>query len=444
MWQTVASQRLSIVLSILSISLLCASQIFHALDYSIWQGATSSSRISFYGVWNEDTGDDDDGENNEIVDDDDNSIPKDGSLQKQKKKRMKQRRRESKFRMSRIEGKRHWRMLKRKHDYIDTETLQVHADISDFLDFAIIGNPKTGTTFLVEWLNRHPDLWLPEREMRHLLRRKGPGLVVDQFMYMYRRKMGRRQLGYKCPADVREITALTHLRDSFPKTKLVVGLRHPVWWFQSFYNYRIREERDIPGPHACRGPCGSEHIATCTYNAYFHLFLAQMGQTALTEPERALLRHYDVNNHNEPLPYNLTVMDPPLMRSVFLYDQNQIDGRKEPEIAEIFRRDMTSYLDVSPMLPSLKQATQKTYENKTETAEEEEHRNLIEAKLIDICQPEFNDLREELVKVGTDAADWILNYFAPLPNVFVSSPDFFRKTLEEYKEDPCLKKKAAL
>ena len=166
-----------------------------------------------------------------------------------------------------------------------------------------------------------------------------------------------------------------------------------------------------------------------------------MGQTALTESEKSLLRHYDVKNHNQPLPYDLTVLDPPAPHSVFLYDQNQIDGRKAPEIAETFRRDMSSYLGVSPMLPSLQQATQLSYENTTESAQETQRRTIMESKLINICNSEFDDMRNELVKVGSDAADWILNYYMPLPNVYVSSPEYFRQVLQEYKSDPCLKKK---
>lgn len=206
----------------------------------------------------------------------------------------------------------------------------------------------------------------------------------------------------------------------------------------------MREERSIPGPHECRGPCRPEHVFTCTYSAYFHLFLAQMGQTALTKAEQILLRRYDANNHNQPLPYNLTVLDPAIPNSVFLYEQSQLDGRKYPQVAETFRRDMTDYLGVSPMLPSLQQATQITYDNKTETAEEGKKRRAIESKLIDICQPEFEDMRDELVRVGNDMVEWVFQYYLPLPHVSVSSPEHFRKVLEEYKKDPCLKKKSRI
>lgn len=326
-----------------------------------------------------------------------------------------------------------------KNDLVDPKTFQVRADVSDMIDFAVIGNPKTGTTFLVEWMNQHKQLYLPPLEMRHLLRlKKGPGLTVHQFFPRYRNKPLGKKLGYKCPADVRELVALRHLRDYFPKTKLIVGIRHPVLWFQSFYNYRMREKRPIPEALDCRGPCRHEHVFACTYSGYFHLFLAQMGRTSRSLEEQKLLRHYDVTNNNTPLPYNLTVLDPPAPHSVFLYDQNQIDGRKYPEIAETFRRDLSAYLGISPLLPSLEEATQKVYENtKAETEKEANERRLIEAKLIDICQPKFADLREELVKVGRDMAEWIVDYYLPLPNVYASSPTFFKKLLEDYRSDPC-------
>lgn len=45
-------------------------------------------------------------------------------------------------------------------DMVDPKSMQVKVDVSDIIDFAIVGNPKTGTTFLVEWMRTHPDLLL--------------------------------------------------------------------------------------------------------------------------------------------------------------------------------------------------------------------------------------------------------------------------------------------
>jgi hypothetical protein len=45
--------------------------------------------------------------------------------------------------------------------------------------------------------------------------------------------------GYKAPADITQKHVLKQLGDYFPKTGLIVGIRHPVWWFQ-IYNFRTQ------------------------------------------------------------------------------------------------------------------------------------------------------------------------------------------------------------
>ena len=45
-------------------------------------------------------------------------------------------------------------------DIVDPKSLQIKVDVSDVIDFAIVGNPKTGTTFMADWMRTHPDLLL--------------------------------------------------------------------------------------------------------------------------------------------------------------------------------------------------------------------------------------------------------------------------------------------
>eukprot|EP00977_Amphora_coffeiformis_P001433 scaffold291_cov168-Amphora_coffeaeformis.AAC.2 len=227
------SKNVATVLVLISISFLCASQFLIGFQDSV-AASGQTKNLSFYGSWRQDAHEDD---ADDEEDDDDDSVPYDASdttnnyknvdanhgrmalqlTQTGKKKKKK------KHTNNNDTTKKHWRMLKRKHDFMNDETDEIVADISDFIDFAIIGNPKTGTTFLAEWLNQHADLYLPDREMRHFMEPNGPGLLVRQFMHLYRRKRGNKQLGYKCPADVREMQSLIHLRNHFPKTKLIVG-----------------------------------------------------------------------------------------------------------------------------------------------------------------------------------------------------------------------------
>ena len=157
----VATQRAGMFVGVASVFLLCASQILHAI------GSTFAARsdLTFHGVWTEA------GQYDPVVldDDDDNdgtaAVAEAGSEGSNPNKKGKQRPNKKQMMNNNNKNvKKHWRMLKRRYDFINTETRQVIANISDFLDFAIVGMPKTGTTFLVEWLNRHPDLFLPERE----------------------------------------------------------------------------------------------------------------------------------------------------------------------------------------------------------------------------------------------------------------------------------------
>lgn len=182
----------------------------------------------------------------------------------------------------------------------------------------------------------------------------------------------------------------------------------------------------------CRGKCHREHQSVCTYSAYFHLFLAQMGYTSLsTSQETNLLRHYDVNTL-EPMPFDLKSLQPSMPHDVFLYETTQIDGSKVPHIAETFRQDLSNYLELETPLASLSSAQPVSHGSTDETK--------LVGEIIDICDARYQPLREELVLIGRDAAQWILRYFIALPNVHVSSPDFFRHVLDGYGSDPCTDK----
>lgn len=43
-------------------------------------------------------------------------------------------------------------------DMVDPKSMQVKVDVSHVIDFAIVGNPKTGTTFLMDWMRTHREI----------------------------------------------------------------------------------------------------------------------------------------------------------------------------------------------------------------------------------------------------------------------------------------------
>ena len=109
------------------------------------------------------------------------------------------------------------------------------------LNFAVGGFPKTGTTFLLKLLEDHPDIVVAHEEFCdvHL-----PDGDVKTTEWLGEASAARRnstrtlRYGIKCPTMVRSPNAIENLAKLSDGTRLVVGLRHPVKWFQSFYNYR--------------------------------------------------------------------------------------------------------------------------------------------------------------------------------------------------------------
>jgi hypothetical protein len=107
----------------------------------------------------------------------------------------------------------------------------ITADISDLLQFAIIGFGKCASTTMRDWLNTHPRLQcyyphevldLMQHDVRQLLSR------------LYSMPPGANFLrGFKSPVDLSIRHVMEYYGKYFYKTKLIVGLRHPVHWFES-------------------------------------------------------------------------------------------------------------------------------------------------------------------------------------------------------------------
>jgi hypothetical protein len=113
----------------------------------------------------------------------------------------------------------------------------ITADVSDLLQFAIIGFGKCASTTMRDWLNTHPNvqcyyphevLDLMQHDVRQLLSRlySMPVMTGSKNTTILR--------GFKSPVDlsIRHVMQ-EYYRKYFYKTKLIVGLRHPVHWFES-------------------------------------------------------------------------------------------------------------------------------------------------------------------------------------------------------------------
>ncbi|GKY92868.1 hypothetical protein MPSEU_000256000 [Mayamaea pseudoterrestris] len=318
-------------------------------------------------------------------------------------------------------------------DIVDSEFQSVNAgtDIQFLADFGIVGHPKTGTTTLMRWLRQHEEIAMPMHEVHGLTFGKVAKFATEMYEQLAENK---RFIGYKAPNDLSTPKPRELLRKYFPQTKLIVGLRHPVHCFESLYNFNRRNSRNkMPSAETLIGDRMPPHLL-------YHAHLAALGKTNLTDPlEAALVRPYmpmsamqlsligvaSSASVNDPDILELrdpTYVPPRMENQVFLYDVSQpFDSNVERN--DQFRRDLGTFLGLSKPLDRLlrrRSSSNLHYE-------------------IDICDVRFVELRKELVQLGQAASTWLLNYFLPLPDVTVSSPEHMKELIMSWRNDPCVK-----
>ena len=218
--------------------------------------------------------------------------------------------------------------------------------------------------------------------------------------------------GFKSPWDITNRGgALDSIRTYWPQTKLIVGLRHPVRWFESFYNYRLQRMK-LPHPNEL---LKVEVKGLSVQTANFHVFLARLGKTSMTAPEELELRQ-QFSDRLEPLP-------PRMPNTVFLYDMDQVADKNETRAAE-FRKDLQDYLGLKAEIPPLTIHTNK--------GKRKGNRGYI-----DICNAEYDALKSELQNIAIRASIWIRKYFMESEDVTVSSREYLEEILETWTHDPC-------
>lgn len=293
-------------------------------------------------------------------------------------------------------------------------------DVSWLLDFAVLGFPKCGTTTLMQSLNTPYDAAVAQDE-RCALGNNNPARLVWQLLEgdgLPKDPNIRR--GIKCPKDLESVDTLKNLAEFFPKTKLIITVRHPVLWFQSFYNFRARNifprrmppaERLIGGLAVCR-----RGHNVCTDRANFHRFLARLGKTPLSSKEELQL-----------LPPGWNQKEVFRLESeLFLIHVSQM-GDKNSTRLDQFRQDLQSFAGLHGEI-QLKNGKVAAEVNVTPQ---------VQRNMIDICSTEHESLRQVLMKQAKKASIWIIDYLLKSPDVVVSSRKHFIDLVRQWKIDPC-------
>uniref|UniRef100_A0A7S1ZHH5 Sulfotransferase domain-containing protein n=1 Tax=Trieres chinensis TaxID=1514140 RepID=A0A7S1ZHH5_TRICV len=312
----------------------------------------------------------------------------------------------------------------------------IRSDVSWLLDFAVVGMAKSGTTFLMEYLGETDEIYIKQKEMCGLSSNKTTSVVWHFYQHLENKASGQKfdltfdgrrvKTGLKCPKDIGTEDGLRNYAKFFPKTKLIVTLRHPVLWFQSFYNYRSYKGSKLPPPKDLIGSCieGSPYICAqhcgkhrtenvCTDRAKVHHQLSRLGKTPMTtKDEMKLLRH------------DMDII--PSDAQIFLSELEQFSTGNDK--GDHFGEDLSNFLGLNRPLPPLGQVggQKRSY-----------HIKERRSGFIDICSDEHKDVRTILVKIGKESATWIREYFLKSPDVFVSSEKIFLELIERWGQDPC-------
>lgn len=295
------------------------------------------------------------------------------------------------------------------------------------LDFAVIGFPKTGTSFLWDVLGMHPEVVMAPGEFCRIHREDGVKQTLDLLRSMSslpsRGNGGAtRRYGIKCPDIVRETDAINNLGKMTLDTRLVVGVRHPVLWFESFYNFRVQNHYDpdynslnekIPTPFQLVNGTKDWRDVSTAY-ASFDVYLKQLAKVNI-EPNELK----EMINSEQLWPKRISVNS----FRIFLYTVEQLHDNDMRQSQ--FREDLQEFLRLEAPLVNFNDVPKR---NALHSAHPEQ---------IDICEHKYSGLRSELVQRGRRASEWILEKFIGSSDVVVSGREQFSSILREWGEDPC-------
>ncbi len=308
----------------------------------------------------------------------------------------------------------------------NTSKLKPDADANGtIIDFVIAGFAKCGTTTMeanLGYIAPMPvaDVCTPVHQTVYYSYKNW----VEKYQQNNEEKLFR---GTKCPAFIQG-GWLRAWSDHVPRAKLIVGIRHPMLWFQSFWNmqaanhltgnvgnnpYNIMEPCKNKDGRGCRNGCPHSQLL-CLNRARFHHSLAMLGKTELSDQEMELLGPDDIDGgKNTP---NNKVRNP-----IFLYEQHMLGE-------DYLWEDLRGYLGVDHPLKHDKRVSSHG-----------KNPNLY----LNFCNDTYDDFRAKMMPISYNVSLWLQDYFVPLAknetrsDVIIPKPDFFTRMVESYKLDPC-------
>ena len=218
-------------------------------------------------------------------------------------------------------------------------------------------------------------------------------------------------------------------------------VRHPIPWFESFYNFRIQTVslktlQDFPAPEQFIGrPLCDRDVRggrrTCTSKGDFAYELLRLGKHNYPQPrlpsalEQSIVERYA--NHRDMNFTAIKYMENP----VLLFETEQLAATNPGR--DQFRHDVSNFLGIAPVLgeiPHTKPGSAHQY-SPTEQA-------LRNARRLHICDPRHAELRAALLHLARDTSQWLRESgVLDVPTVFVPQRAQLEVRLLAWMVDPC-------
>jgi len=265
------------------------------------------------------------------------------------------------------------------------------------LDFYIAGFPKCGTSTMNSTLSQSNEMTIWPKEQCDLISSDPDPVVYQKLTFVLNNNNTKVQQGLKCPTGICcSPNAVRRLQQWFPDVKLIFGIRHPVMYFQSFYNYRAygilrAKDNPLPIPPAETLIGDTHYYGVGTISAKFERYLIRLQR----------------DNSTQWMPFK-----------VLLYHMEQIR-----DDSVILRETLRTFLNLKEPVPPFSHTNEKKTFNGT----------------IDICDSKYDNVRRELVANGKETQRWIREEFMKNPHVVVANEDHFYELLEQWSIDPCTK-----
>ena len=311
------------------------------------------------------------------------------------------------------------------YDYNNNEAQMNSWDPQDLLDFAVVDLDETVADIVTAWLSEHPRIEMVASQRDHSETAADPFALINEIQNSDPQGTGKKVIrGYR--VDLDKDDEFEALRTFWPKTKLIVVLRHPVRWFEDYFN-RYIETSSTPMLHPNRliGSCHRLGQTVCTEKADVAFPLLKLGKT-MNNPT---LMTREIVKENRLRQNLLGATIPVHPNPVFLVTWEQLTESNVDKQKKLVD-DLEYFLGVRSGLSFLRlPLDRRLFQH---FPHHDPH-----TKSIDICESSFRPLRKALMDIGRRSSQWIQNDFLPTTTVTCSQVDWFTNNLKTWMVDPC-------